>query len=131
MKYRLMDILACPYDKHFPLKLYIFKVNKYEDREVKFKSKPACELYCSFKGVEVKELKEEPECEECIKYEIDSGLLYCEECERWYPIIEEIPVLLPDDLRKKDEDLDFLRKFKDKIPEKILKEGRPWGLEQA
>jgi len=129
LKYRLMDILACPYDKSFPLKLYIFKVNKYEDREVKFKKKPVCEIFCSFKNIYVKELKEEPKCEECIKYEVDSGLLYCEKCGRWYPIIDEIPILLPDELRNKEEDLEFLKKYRDKIPENIASGGKPWSLQ--
>jgi len=123
-----MDILACPYDKRFPLKLYIFKVNKYEEREVKYKKKPVCEIYCSFKDANIKELKEIPSCEECIKYEVDAGILYCDKCGRWYPIIDEIPILLPDELRNKKEDLDFLQKYKDKVPEIILKEGKPWAL---
>jgi len=124
-----MDILACPYDKHFPLKLYVFKVNKYKDRNVKFKQKPACELYCEYRKKFVKELQEDPKCEECIKYEVDAGILYCSKCNRWYPIIDEIPILLPDEMRNKKEDLDFLKKYQDKIPIEILENGKPWNLE--
>jgi uncharacterized protein YbaR (Trm112 family) len=32
--------------------------------------------------------------------EINTGLLFCEECKRWYPIIETIPQMLPDFLNK-------------------------------
>jgi len=129
MKYRLMDIIACPYDKHFPLKLTIFTINKYEKRDVKLRRKPACEIICQYKGKKVDELEEIPQCEECFKYEIEYGVLYCEKCMRWYPIIDEIPILLPDEYRKKEEDIKFLKRFKDKIPEDILKKGRPWSLE--
>jgi uncharacterized protein len=60
---------------------------------------------------------------------IVDGALFCSECSRFYPIIEEIPVMLPDDLRNRNEDMDFLTKYKDKLPEKIVKTGKPWHLE--
>jgi len=47
---------------------------------------------------------------------------------RWYPIRDEIPEMLPDELRKETEDLPFLKKWKAKIPEKILAEGKPFKL---
>lgn len=58
------------------------------------------------------------------------GILFCPECNRYYPIIEEIPIMLPDELRKKEKerDLEFMRKWKDSIPEKIIKQGKPWHL---
>jgi len=88
MKRRLMDILACPIDKHHPLELHVF-----DEKE-----------------------------------EIVEGLLVCPKCNRYYPIIDEIPHMLPDELREKEEDLGFLEKWKDKIPEKILYEGKPFNL---
>jgi len=60
---------------------------------------------------------------------IVDGVLVCSECNRYYPIIDEIPVMLPDDLRNKTEDLDFLTKYKDKLPEKIVKKGKPNHLD--
>ncbi len=64
------------------------------------------------------------------KDEIVEGLLVCpnNECRMWYPIIEEIPHCLPPELREKKEDLVFLEKWKDKIPEKVKKEGIPFNL---
>ena len=88
MKRRLMDILACPICKHYPLDLHVF-----DEKE-----------------------------------EIVEGLLTCSACLRWYPIIEEIPHMLPDELREEKEDLSFLQKWKAKIPEKVIKEGKPFKL---
>ncbi|MFX1285408.1 MAG: Trm112 family protein [Promethearchaeota archaeon] len=60
--------------------------------------------------------------------EIETGLIVCSECNRFYPIKGTIPVMLPDDLRKKDEDLKFLRSNQEKIPAKVLTEGKPFSL---
>ncbi len=56
------------------------------------------------------------------------GVLFCQECSRFYPIIEEIPILLPDELRNKKQDLDFLKNNQEKLPEKIIKQASPWHL---
>ncbi|PVU74656.1 hypothetical protein DDW13_06510 [Acidianus hospitalis] len=125
MKYRLMDILACPMCKHFPLQLIVISQKKVE--RTTDEKKPLCELYCAYKNSEVKNV-ENPPCDECITYEIEEGVLYCPECKRWYPIIDEIPRMLPDKLRKKEEDLKFLEKSKDKIPSYIIENGVPFNL---
>ena len=88
IKRRLMEILACPIDKYYPLELHVF-----EEKE-----------------------------------EIVEGIIICPKCLRWYPIRDEIPEMLPDELRDREEELAFLRKWKDKIPRKILLEGRPFNL---
>ena len=68
-------------------------------------------------------------------FEVDSrdeiileGALYCIKCSRFYPIIEEIPIMLPDELRDKKQDIDFLQKNQKKLPEKIIKQASPWHL---
>ena len=91
----MLDILACPIDKHYPLEL--IQIDASEDTNVK-------ELV------------------------IKEGVLFCSECSRFYPIIEEIPVMLPDDLRDKEKDIQFLQKWEQKIPDKITKSGKPWHL---
>lgn len=88
MKKRLMEILACPIDKAYPLDLHVFEEGN----------------------------------------EIVSGIIICPKCNRWYPIIDEIPHMLPDDLREEKEDVAFLRKWKEKIPHGTLAEGRPFKL---
>ena len=64
-------------------------------------------------------------------HEVEEGLIYCQECGRWYPIgcsLVSVPEMLPDNLREKDKELEWLRKWKGKIPEHILKEGKPYNL---
>lgn len=54
--------------------------------------------------------------------EIKQGILVCEECGRWYPVLDFIPELLPDNLRDYDRETAFLEAFSDQIPaEKIKK----------
>ncbi len=65
------------------------------------------------------------------KEEIVEGLITCPKCLRWYPIRDEIPEMLPDELRKEKEDLPFLKKWKVKIPQKFLSQGRPFNLEKS
>ena len=89
MQRRLLDILACPIDKRYPLQLFEF------------------------------ELRGDV---------IVSGVLVCEECARYYPIVEEIPIMLPDNLRSKRDDLAFLEKWKGKLPDAVVHGGKPWSL---
>lgn len=62
------------------------------------------------------------------KNEVISGILECHQCHRWYPIIDEIPHMLPDDLRNKKEELQFLIKWKKNVPSNILEEGKPYTI---
>ena len=60
--------------------------------------------------------------------EVQEGAIYCTSCKRHFLIIEEIPVMLPDELRNKKQEDEFLKKNKDSLPEKITKQGKPWHL---
>ncbi len=62
--------------------------------------------------------------------EIDEGILICSECGRWYPIMETIPHMLPDELREEKEDLGFLARWRAEVPENVLKSGKPFSLRQ-
>jgi len=59
---------------------------------------------------------------------VSEGALFCSKCSRFYPIIEEIPIMLPDELRDKKLEIEFLKNNKEKLPEKISKSGLPWHL---
>jgi predicted alternative tryptophan synthase beta-subunit len=54
--------------------------------------------------------------------------LICEKCKRWYPIVEEIPQMLPDELRNEKEDLKFLLKYENLVPKEVKEEGIPFNL---
>jgi uncharacterized protein YbaR (Trm112 family) len=95
MKKSMLELLACPIDKHYPLEL--FEIN----------------------------VKEDNNNEDII---ISDGVLFCNKCYRFYPIIDEIPVLLPDELREKQKDIEFLQEWHNKIPSKVINEGNPWHL---
>jgi len=60
--------------------------------------------------------------------EIVEGIIVCPKCLRWYPIKDEIPEMLPDELRDVRSEISFLEKWREKIPKKILLEGKPFNL---
>ena len=63
--------------------------------------------------------------------EVEEGLLVCGRCSRWYPIgssVAAVPEMLPDNLRERGKDLDFLRKWEGKVPREVLERGRPFNL---
>jgi len=59
---------------------------------------------------------------------ISEGALFCSKCKRFFPIIEEIPIMLPDELRNKKQEKEFLKIHKEKLPEKIITEANLWHL---
>ena len=63
--------------------------------------------------------------------EIEAGLIVCTQCNRYYPIKGTIPIMLPDGLRKEEEDLNFLSTYQKYVPAEILKKGRPFSLLKA
>jgi uncharacterized protein YbaR (Trm112 family) len=65
------------------------------------------------------------------KEEIKMGIIICQKCLRWYPIQDDIPEMLPDQLREKKNGIQFLKKWKHIIPEKILQEGKPFNLRKT
>ena len=56
-----------------------------------------------------------------IEIEIESGLLFCPKCERWFPILESIPQMLPDEYRSEKEEVDFLKLNRNLLGEKFFK----------
>jgi uncharacterized protein len=89
MNKKMMEILACPIDRHFPLE--IFEISSKEEI-------------------------------------VSDGAIFCSKCSRFYPIIDEIPIMLPDELRDKNQDMEFLKKYRENLPEKIVNKGLPWHL---
>jgi uncharacterized protein YbaR (Trm112 family) len=61
--------------------------------------------------------------------EIQTGLLFCKECKRWYPIIETIPQMLPDEYRNEKEEIEFLKTNKDLLDSTFFKQNlKPYKL---
>ena len=79
-----------------------------------------CHIYKHF-PLELLENKSEDEI-------IVEGTLYCEKCSRFFPIIDEIPIMLPDELRDKKQDIEFLKRNTKELPEKIITKALPWHL---
>ena len=67
--------------------------------------------------------------------EIDEALITCPKCSRWYPVIDGITCMLPDDLRmdgkQRIEETAFLERWREKIPQSIINNGLPFGLEKT
>jgi uncharacterized protein YbaR (Trm112 family) len=113
--------------KGFPLKAHVF--SEIEGEEVRVDKVP-CELYCGFHQEFTSKLDERElleDCKRCLRMKVQEALLVCGKCGRWYPVEEEIPRMMPDELRDKEE-VAFLRKHEKEIPAKVLKEGLPFHL---
>lgn len=87
MNRKLLDILACPMDKHYPLELH---------------------------GDDGSDI-------------IQTAVLYCTECSRFYVVDDGIPILLPDDLRDRDTEMNIIHKIPD-LPDKITSGSKPWNI---
>jgi uncharacterized protein YbaR (Trm112 family) len=133
MKKHMLDILACPIDKNYPLELIELNVKELEKDKMKENYHPlnseennniVKKNRNSGVGNKVNGIKQN---DEKVIVVID-GILYCKKCSRFYPIIDEIPIMLPDELREKEKDLQFLKKWKHTIPEEILTQSNPWHL---
>ncbi|MFX0080236.1 MAG: Trm112 family protein [Candidatus Hodarchaeota archaeon] len=207
MKPWLFDILACPIDKYFPLKLYIFSfetkseefqgfIDIYEKRDlISIKEEKLIEVsqekdfflikdnitiektpLKTYLGMIISSINELDNIfdktentyskksfniiKKEIKYkitefekknnfnnvenifpeiyflnklkvetEIESGLLFCDKCKRWYPIIDTIPQMLPDQFRDKKKEMDFLKIHKNLLDEEFFNQNlKPFNL---
>ncbi|MFX1496623.1 MAG: Trm112 family protein [Promethearchaeota archaeon] len=64
-----------------------------------------------------------------LEVEIDSGLLLCPKCKRWFPIIDTIPQMLPDEYRNKNQELEFLKTNKNLLNDKFFKQDlKPFNI---
>ena len=61
--------------------------------------------------------------------EIETGLIFCPECKRWFPIIDTIPQMLPDEYRDEKVELEFLKNNKNLLDEKFFQQDlKPFNL---
>ena len=116
MKHRLMDLLACPIDKSWPLKLEISEEETISEEipipKQNEQTEVICNYFCNFKQFQLIEITNNGEekvklvdeirknvtlkdCKECFQIDIISGRLSCSVDENHqYKIKESIPVML-------------------------------------
>lgn len=92
----MLDILACPIDKYYPLELFELDIRLQQGSD-----------------------------KDTV---INEGILFCAKCLRFFPIVDEIPIMLPDELRERQSEIEFLQKWRNQIPDKVIKHGNPWHL---
>lgn len=126
----MLDILACPMDKNYPLDLIELHVKEFENDNLSGESNFVKDDKNSKKNNllinQENDIRGEENKDKIIV--IIEGILYCQKCLRFYPIIDEIPIMLPDELREKEKDLEFLNRWKNNIPQNILNNANPWHL---
>jgi uncharacterized protein len=139
MNRKLLDILVCPFDKVSSLELFQFKAKSNPNTVTTIANKKALDSQNTLTKEEEtnKDMKDKstnpqsPSVSEMNKEPsevIEEGLLLCRTCLRFYPITEEIPIILPDELRDKKRDMEFLRTWNESIPNDLLKNLKPWTL---
>ena len=139
MNKKLLDLLVCPFDKVSSLELFQFKAkasfasvntisnNGGQDSKNTLTSE-------NENGRKMNDASTNPtsnsfsDMNEETTEIVEEGLLLCRSCLRFYPITEEIPIILPDELRDKKKDLEFLKTWNESIPNDLLKNLRPWTL---
>lgn len=138
MNKKLLDILVCPFDKVTSLELFEFEsasassTSSIDNRD-KTKNK---DHGSETRGV-ITESSGSSNQDNALKTKdmatkessiVKEGLLLCRSCLRFYPITEEIPIILPDELRDKGKDLEFLKKWQGSIPAELLDGLKPWTI---
>ena len=139
MNRKLLDILVCPFDKVSSLELFQFRAKTNPNTVTTIANKKRLNSQNTLTKEEetnndMKNKSTNPQSPSVSKMNkepsevIEEGLLLCRTCLRFYPITEEIPIILPDELRDKKRDMEFLRTWNESIPNDLLKNLKPWTL---
>ncbi|CAN5798811.1 hypothetical protein BH23THE1_BH23THE1_29830 [soil metagenome] len=133
-----MDILVCPFDKVSSLELLEFKThpnaNIKSSQSAPLNEQEPITKEGVYKDNDNNDNNNTNNQELTINTSalsseiIEEGLLLCRTCMRFYPITEEIPIIMPDELRDKKKDLEFLKTWNKSIPENLLKNLKPWTM---
>ena len=126
----MLDVLVCPFDKESELELFEFKTRPMGNIAQSGEKKSGFESGLKSNNNRAQDSTVKPGNAVDIDNDvvIEDGMLFCNSCLRFYPIVEEIPIILPDELRDKNNDLDILRKWSNSLPEKVVKRSLPWHL---
>lgn len=89
MQYRMLDLLACPLDGHFPLELREPVTAGHGS-----KNSYRCRAYCGFKDQPVSG-GSATDCDDCRGRGIETATLVCPGCNTEFPVEDGIPRLIP------------------------------------
>lgn len=131
MNKRLLDILVCPFDKVTPLELLEFESDSLPHDECGNLVNPENKKNKSqeISSQEGSNNNNNSNSNSNSNSIVKEGLLLCNTCNRFYPITEEIPIILPDELRDKKKDVDFLKKWREAVPRDLIPALKPWTVE--
>ena len=139
MNKKLLDILVCPFDKVSSLELFQFKSKANSDSgSATINMEPLNnqnlitdrgENFQDLNKIRSAKNQTTPEISDQSSEIVEEGMLLCRTCLRFYPITEEIPIILPDELRDKKKDMEFLQGWNESIPRDLLKNLKPWTIE--
>lgn len=133
LKKRLLEVLVCPYDKATPLKLHIFEERILSEVMLPKASENTmvvCQYYCGNKNIKlidesenqskvivdnISKISYNTDCQDCIKTEIVAGILECPKCNAFYPIIDDIPIMVKPELRNEEIEKQFTEKWANNI----------------
>jgi uncharacterized protein YbaR (Trm112 family) len=126
-------MLVCPDNKEWPLKVHIFEERAIEKPflpKADNLTKVVCTDYCPKKEIiltkksgneeiivtkDASKINYETDCKECLSSEIVAGLIECPSCKVFYPIFDEIPLVLKKELRNEDIERQFTEKWSEEI----------------
>jgi uncharacterized protein YbaR (Trm112 family) len=148
----MLDILVCPFDKESKLELFELgfrespkdeggikkgleqkfsgehQQNKSYQKNNDLESISAYHEYEEGKKNKIDAYSDDLFADSELDTVIEEGILFCNRCFRFFPIVEEIPIILPDGIRDKNKDLELLKKWSNSLPEKVVKKALPWHL---
>jgi uncharacterized protein YbaR (Trm112 family) len=135
MNKKLLEILVCPFDKVSSLELIEFKpVSDPQQQEITTDKNETKKVESTLPESKIVDTEDSNSKENNAGTTaepggiVEEGLLLCRACFRFYPIIEEIPIILPDDLRDKKKDLEFLNKWISSLPQDLRSNLKPWTI---
>ncbi len=117
MRYYFVELLVCPVCKS-RMRLHVIKR---EERPTGVDpARVRCREYCALEDRPAGEVPLD-KCRGCVNIDIVEGVFACPSCGRWYPIIDGIPRLLDDKIRKArlEEEIAFIRPRLAAIPEDV------------
>ncbi|MEZ0393543.1 MAG: Trm112 family protein [Desulfurococcaceae archaeon] len=126
MRYWALDLLRCLNCKSFPLEIVVLESEEEEVDTTNLRF-PLCKNYCGYLKKPIVSGASYP-CEKCLRVNVKTAVLYCPKCNYWYPVRNGIVYMLPDKRRRAESDLEFLAKYRDRLPPEVVERGKPFNL---